>query len=76
MDEDVKGGGSYAWQNILKARKEINLGSIWRIGDGKKVKIGGDKWLPDLTSSKVISPQKSLPIDTGVYAIINEDGLS
>ena len=36
MDEDVKGGGSYAWQSILKAREVINLGSIWWIGDGKK----------------------------------------
>ena len=74
MDEDVKGGGSYAWQSILKVREVINLGSLWWIGDGKKVKIWGDKWLLDLTSSKVISPQKSLPMDTGVYALINEDG--
>ena len=51
----------------------INLGSIWRIGDGKKVKIRGDKWLPDLTSSKVFFPQKCLPMDTWVCALINED---
>ena len=38
MDEDVKGGGSYAWQSILKVREVINLGSIWQIGDGKKKK--------------------------------------
>lgn len=69
VDEDVKGGGSYAWQSIFKERKVINLGSIWWIGDGKKVKIRGDKWLPDLTSSKVIFPQKCLPMDYGYLGL-------
>ena len=76
VDEDVEGGGSYAWQSIFKERKVINLGSIWRIGDGKNVKIRGDKWLPDLTSNKVIFPRKCLPMDTWVCALINEDGPS
>ena len=46
MDDDVKTKGSYAWQSILKARGVIRMGSTWRIGDGKKVMIRGDSWLP------------------------------
>ncbi|XP_030923122.1 uncharacterized protein LOC115950008 [Quercus lobata] len=46
MDEGVKTNGSYAWQSILKARQVVDMGSYWRIGDGRSVLIRGDKWLP------------------------------
>lgn len=59
MDKDVETGYSYAWQSILKARNVVGLGSTWGIGDGWKVKIRGDSWLPE---GKFISPQKSLPL--------------
>ena len=29
--------GSFAWQNILKARKVISDGMLWRVGDGKTI---------------------------------------
>ena len=65
--------GSYAWQSILKAWRVVRLGSRWRIGDGKSVLISGDKWLPDLHSSQVVSPQKNLLKNSRVCALIDEE---
>lgn len=50
------------------------MGVVWRIGNGEKVHIRGDRWLPDPHSSKVISPQKNFPRNTQVCALLNEDG--
>ncbi|KAL0009205.1 hypothetical protein SO802_010707 [Lithocarpus litseifolius] len=57
-----------------KAREVVKRDSIWHIGDGRQVRIHGDKWLHDKFSSRVISPQKNLPNNAPVCAIINEDG--
>lgn len=64
LDEDVNLKGSFAWQSIMKARRVVKLGSRWRIGDGKSVLIRGNKWLPDVHFSRVISPLRNIPINT------------
>ena len=56
LEEGVNVKGSYAWQSILKARRVVRLSLKWRIQDGKLVMIHGDKWLPDLHSSRVMLP--------------------
>ena len=38
--------GSFAWKSILKARKVVLLGAIWRVGDGESIRIYKDRWLP------------------------------
>ena len=73
LDEGVKLNGSYAWLSILKARRVVWLGLKWRIGDGKCVRICGDKWLPDSQASRVVSPQKNFPNNTKVSALIDEE---
>lgn len=35
--------GSYAWKSIAQAKQVIELGSVWRAGDGKSIKVRGDK---------------------------------
>ena len=32
----------YAWKIILKGRDVINKGALWRVGDGKQIKIWAD----------------------------------
>ena len=56
MDAKESHRGSYAWHSILGARKVVASGIWWRIGDGSKVKIWGDKWLSDLNMPNLISP--------------------
>jgi hypothetical protein len=39
-------GISYSWRSILKGAELIKEGIIWRIGNGEKVRIWEDPWLP------------------------------
>ena len=56
LESGVKTNGSYAWQSILKAREVVKQRAYWQIGDGTKVHIRGDKWLPDMSTKHTISP--------------------
>ena len=49
-------GGSYAWRSILRGRGVIRRGAKWRVSDGEKIKIWGDKWLPSLHTPTVHGP--------------------
>jgi hypothetical protein len=36
---------SYAWRSIWKAKPLLQEGLIWKVGDGSKIKIWGDRWI-------------------------------
>jgi hypothetical protein len=40
------GNMSYTWRSILKGLDILKKGIIWRIGDGSKIDIWRDPWLP------------------------------
>ena len=44
--------GSYAWKNILRARKVVGKGAKWRVGDGQSSKVFEDNWLPGQLGGK------------------------
>jgi hypothetical protein len=48
---------------------------VWRIGDGKQVKIWGDRWVPQPTTYKIQSPCISLPIDAKVAELFDPAGV-
>ena len=52
----------------------VQWGSAWHIGDGRQVRIRGDKWLPDLHSSRILSPQTNLPNNALVCSLIDDNG--
>lgn len=37
---------SYVWRSILKGMDVLKEGLIWRIGDGTKVRVWEDPWIP------------------------------
>ncbi|CAI8584877.1 unnamed protein product [Vicia faba] len=37
---------SYDWRSILSARDLIHKGARWRIGNGEKVRVNSDRWVP------------------------------
>ncbi|KAL0446293.1 UNVERIFIED_CONTAM: putative mitochondrial protein [Sesamum latifolium] len=45
---NAKLGGrpSFTWRSILGVRSLITAGSRWRVGDGEKIRIWHDRWLP------------------------------
>ena len=66
--------GSYAWQSIVKAIPLIKSGMLWRVGDGKQIKIFGERWLPGEEPAKVVSPSSSSTIDWTVNLLMDPNG--
>lgn len=61
---------SYNWRSIQGA-KMLKEGLIGRIGDGSKVSISKDKWIPKPMTYVVQTPPSMLPSTTKVQALID-----
>ena len=46
--------GSFAWQSILKARHVIKKGMLQRVGDGFKIWVFHDNWIPGCFPTKAV----------------------
>ena len=44
---------SYLWSSLLEGKKVVDRGSIWRVGDGKKVEVWNDRWIKKPPDFKV-----------------------
>ena len=64
--------GLYAWRRLLQARYVIEVGVVWRLGDGRSTFIRTDKWLPKNPAMMIVSPPAVLPLDSRVSELINE----
>ena len=62
---------SYTWRSILESRKIIEAGSRWRIGDGSKIHIWKDRWVPTPSTFRVVSPKNFLEEDAMVSELID-----
>ena len=51
---------SYAWRSIFQALEVIRKGTRWRVGNGRRIHIWEDKWLPTPSTYKVITPPKPI----------------
>ena len=67
--------GSYAWQSIVKAIPLIKLSMLWRVGDGKQMKIFRERWLPGEEPAKVISPLNSISTEWIVSRLLDPTGV-
>ncbi|XP_075655679.1 uncharacterized protein LOC142625834 [Castanea sativa] len=63
--------GSYAWQSIVKAKNLVKSGLLWRVGDGKQIKIFEDRWLPGEEPTKVISPPNTILVEWTMSRLLN-----
>lgn len=64
---------SYAWRSMLSAREVVLKGGRWQIGNGRKVKIWGDNWIPIQSDFKVYSPSRILEPDALVAELLDDD---
>ena len=72
LDAKESTSASYAWRSILIGRNVLLKGGLWRVGDGKQIKIWGDNWLPIKNQPKVISPMIFGQQNSAVEVLINQ----
>jgi len=61
---------SYSWRSILKRVDLLKEGLIWWIGNGERVRIWDDPWLPKGLTRKPITPRRGSLV-TRVSELIN-----
>jgi hypothetical protein len=62
---------SYAWRSIFQAKRVVEDGLLWRIGDGNSVRIWKDQWLPPPLTSLIHSPHQNLDANSRVNTLID-----
>ncbi|XP_042964588.1 uncharacterized protein LOC122298800 [Carya illinoinensis] len=55
LDSKLGSRPSYAWKSIQNGLHLLKEGLVWRIGNGKRVNIWEDKWIPQPHTYKVSS---------------------
>ncbi|XP_062145461.1 uncharacterized protein LOC133852722 [Alnus glutinosa] len=73
INSSVGSRPSYDWRSICFAKSLLNDGLIWRIGDGKKIKVKGDKWIPTTHSHKIQVPLPGISPEARVCDFIDYD---
>ncbi|XP_035547377.1 uncharacterized mitochondrial protein AtMg00310-like [Juglans regia] len=56
LNAKLGSNASFLWRSFLEAKKVLEEGLIWRIGNGEGVSIWRDKWIPQPTTFKVQTP--------------------
>jgi hypothetical protein len=57
LEAKPKRGMLYSWRSILRGLEVMKLGMIWRVGDGRNLKIWTDSWIPREFSRRPITPR-------------------
>ena len=70
------GNASFIWRSICEAKSVLHDGLRWRVGNGEKIKIWGDKWLPSNSTYQVISPKPALDAPVMVHQLICNDTMT
>jgi len=73
LDSALGAKPSYAWRSIYYAKDLLCKGLVWRVGDGRKIKVWGDKWLPTPSTFSVQSIPKRLNGNSQVADLIDQD---
>ncbi|KAL5753139.1 hypothetical protein ACOSP7_023307 [Xanthoceras sorbifolium] len=53
LQASVGRGASHMWRSFLWGRNIINMGTYWRIGDGRDVQVFHDRWIPHPSSFRI-----------------------
>lgn len=61
----------YLWRSIMSAQHFVRRGLRWRVGNGDKIRIWADKWLPTPSTFKVTSPMNLLEEHAWACELIN-----
>jgi hypothetical protein len=73
MEANLGNRPSQAWRSVFAAKELVHNEAIWRVGDGKDIRVWGDKWLPTHSSFLVQSPRINQTGDWKVCSLIDQD---
>ena len=62
---------SYMWCSIMTAQSLVKEGLRWRVGNEASIRIWEDRWLPNPSAHRIITPKLFLHADTRVEELIN-----
>ena len=65
---------SYVWRSILATQQLLRNGVCWRIGNGTRVRVWGEPWLPDDHCPYVMSPLRNGLENENVSSLMVEAG--
>jgi hypothetical protein len=65
-----KSSSSFTWQSVLSGLATFKRGYIWRVGDGEKINIWTDPWIPSSPNKRIISSRGGA-VYTKVSELIN-----
>ena len=68
---ELKKGSSFVWQSIWVGIQTFKKGSIWRVGDGAKINIWDDCWIPNSSSRKIVTVRVNQVL-TSVHELIDK----
>jgi hypothetical protein len=71
MGSDLGKRPSFAWRSIWHARSLLEEGLLWRVGNGEKIKIWEDRWIPTSSTHKIQDLVRLLSREAKVAEIIN-----
>ena len=61
---------SYTWRSLMHGKKLLEKGILWRVGDGKKIRLKNDRWIQNYS---LLKPTVSLQDDITVNFLIDEE---
>lgn len=64
---------SYIWESLQSALDLVRQGLKWRVGDGKRIKVWKDRWIPSNSYGLTLSLVKNLHLETNVQLLIDEN---
>ncbi|KAK9992134.1 hypothetical protein SO802_027119 [Lithocarpus litseifolius] len=64
---------SFAWRSIMASKSVVEDGIRWSIGNGDKVRMWNDKWIPNPETYKITTPINPLMSNEKVSALIDKE---
>ena len=64
---------SFAWRSIWADQSLISDGVKWQVGNGESISIWKDKWTTNPSTFRIVSPQRLLPMEVKVSALIDAE---
>ena len=62
---------SFTWRSLMFGKRLLERGILWRVGNGKEIRIMKDRWIPDMPCTP-LHPMVQIPDELKVNALIDE----